>query len=393
MPTQQVPTSADLVDAADAHPLVVAAKQFSREVLWPDALETDANGATPAAIDGLRRIGLLNHLAPAHYGGGGVDQATERRIHEHISYGCFNTWLAWAQHTGRSKYFTDLERKGKPIGRLGEQVLRGEILTGTAISDARHYPQRYVRATRVAGGWALDGTVSWVSGWGLNVLLSVAAIDPTTETQLLALVPVDGRLRAEPLPLIAAGGSRTERVIFDDVVVPDEDIVDSVPKSGWQQRDLKIVSDLRPQVFGVAQAILDELRAEPEPAAVEVAEVWAPRFAHYRAQAYHLTDLAEANPKGEQHYDDRLALKVEGLESLHQIARALVIARAGSAIRRDNRAQLHARSALFLQVQSQNRQSRASQLAGITAAALPAASRRAGRNQFGRSLDANESES
>jgi alkylation response protein AidB-like acyl-CoA dehydrogenase len=369
MTTDTAPTAADLADAADAHPLVVAAARFSREVLAPAALATDVEGVPASSIDGLRAIGLLNHLAPAAYGGGAVDRATERRIHEHIAYGCFNTWLAWAQHTGRSKYFTDLLAKGRPIGPLGEQVLRGEILTGTAISDARHYPERYVRADRVPGGWRLDGTVSWVSGWGLNVLLSVAAIDPTTETQLLVFVPVDDRLRARDLPLVAASGSRTARVTFDGVFVPDEDVVSTTPRSEWRRRDLKIVTDLRPQVFGVAHAILDELRAEREPAAVAVAEAWAPRFARYRARAYELTERPETDPAADPRFDERLALKVEGLDALAQIARALVVARAGSAIVRDNRAQLHARSVLFLQIQSQNPESRTAQLAAITAAA------------------------
>ncbi|HEY9314441.1 acyl-CoA dehydrogenase family protein [Williamsia sp.] len=361
-------SSADLVDAADEHPLVARVRAFAHDTLAPRALRTDREGVSADTVDELRRIGLLNHLAPASFGGAELDKAAERRVHEHLAYGDFNTWLAWAQHTGLIVHFTTLAKSGKPIGEVGERVLRGEVLSGTSISDARHYPTRYVRATPTAGGWRIDGTVSWVSGWGINTLLSVAAIDPTTESQLLALISVnDERLRAEPLPLVAASGSRTWRVTFDGVFVAEPDIVKRTPRSEWDQRDRNIVSDVRSHVFGVSRAILDELRTTG--ASAVVAQAWEPQFARYRARAYALSDQAESDPAGPQYFEDRLALKVEVLRSLHEIARALVISRAGSGILGTDTAQLHARSALFLQVQSQNQQSRSAQLANIAASA------------------------
>ncbi|MFF0818452.1 acyl-CoA dehydrogenase family protein [Rhodococcus sp. NPDC003318] len=363
-------TSADRVDAADEHPLVARVRDYAHGTLAPRALQTDREGVTAGTVEELRRLGLLNHLAPAGFGGAELDTAAERRVHEHLAYGDFNTWLAWAQHTGLIVHYTTLAKSGASIGARGERVLRGEILSGTAISDARHYPTRYVRADPVEGGWTITGTVSWVSGWGINALLSVAAIDPTTETQLLALIDVDDeRLRAEPLALVAAAGSRTWRVTFEGVFVAEADIVKRTPRSEWNHRDRNIVSDVRPQVFGVARAILDELHASGEDAAAAVARAWEPPFARYRALAYALTDRAESDPKGPQHFEDRLALKVEVLRSLQDIARALVVSRAGSGILATDTAALHARSALFLQVQSQNEHSRAAQLADIASAA------------------------
>ncbi len=87
------------------------------------------------------------------------------------------------------------------------------------------------------------------------------------------------------------------------------------------------------------------------------------------ALAYSLTDRAASDPKGPQYFEDRLTLKVEVLRSLHEIARALTVSRAGSGILDTDTAALHARSAQFLQIQSQNEHSRAAQLAHIAAAA------------------------
>ncbi|SNT00000.1 Acyl-CoA dehydrogenase [Rhodococcoides kyotonense] len=322
-------------------------------------------------VDRLRELGLLNAHAPTAFGGAQVDKAGERAIHEHIAHGDFNTWLVWAQHSGLVTQYAEHAKSGQPVGETGERVLRGEILTGTAISDVRHYPERYISATAVAGGWAIDGTVSWVSGWGVNEFLTVAAIDPATETRLLVLVDVtDTRVKAEKLPLVVATGSRTWRVTFDAVFVPESDVVTRGPISDWDTKDRNIISDVRAQAFGVARAIFDELRASSNPKAVAVQSAWEPRFAHYRASAYGLSDRAGADPKGPQYFEERLALKVETLRSLSEISRALVISRAGSGIVGTDTAQLHARSVLFLQIQSQNSESRAAQLEDIAALAL-----------------------
>lgn len=362
--------SADAVDAADSIAVVARARDFARQELAPRALDTDAQGVSTETIDRLRSLGLLNAHAPTEFGGAAVNKAGERRIHEHIAGGDFNTWLVWAQHSGLVTHYTEQVKAGRSIGPVGEGVLRGEIFTGTAISDVRHYPRRYVRATKVRDGWAIDGTVSWVSGWGVNTLLTVAALDPETETRLLVLVDVaDERVTAERLPLAAASGSRTWRVTFDSVRVTDADVVTRGPISEWDGRDRAIISDVRAQVFGVAKTVLGELGSSTNEKAVAVQRAWEPRFAFFRASAYALSDRAEANPTGPQYFEERLALKVDTLRSLSDIARALVISRAGSGIVGTDSAQLHARSALFLQIQSQNSQSRGAQLDDIVSAA------------------------
>lgn len=363
-------SSADAVDAADSVPVVARARDFALEELAPQALRTDAEGVSPEIVDRLRTLGLLNAHAPAEFGGAQVNKAGERRIHEYIARGDFNIWLVWAQHSGVVTHFSERAESGKSVGDFGERVLRGEIFTGTAISDVRHYPQRYVRATAVDGGWNIEGTVSWVSGWGINQLLTVAAIDPRTETRLLVVVDVaDERIHAEKLPLVAASGSHTWRVRFDAVFVPEGDVVTQAPISEWGNKDRAIVSDIRAHAFGVAHTILDELGASESEDAVAVAQAWRPRFGEFRAQAYGLNDRAESDPRGPQHLAERLAVKVDMLRSLQEIARALVVSRAGSAIVGTDTAQLHFRSALFLQIQSQNSHTRAAQLKAIASSA------------------------
>jgi alkylation response protein AidB-like acyl-CoA dehydrogenase len=56
------------MSAAGDHPFVEAVARFAEEELRPAALATDAAEVPRAAIDRLRALGALNHLAPAAYG-------------------------------------------------------------------------------------------------------------------------------------------------------------------------------------------------------------------------------------------------------------------------------------------------------------------------------------
>ena len=204
----EVIDSAIEVDRADSHPLVAAAGEHARIRLRPQALHTDADGVTAEGLDELAQRGLLNHLASPAFGGAGLTRAEDRRIHEHLASGCLNTWLVWAQHAPLARRIETSLTGIAPAHELVEALLSGRIVAGAALSDVRRYPDRYIQAQRVAGGWSLNGTISWVSGWGVNSALLIAAVSPETEHVILALVPIDERFVAEPLPLAALGGQQ-----------------------------------------------------------------------------------------------------------------------------------------------------------------------------------------
>lgn len=359
------PDPADTVTAADEHPLVRRVRDYAETELSPTALRTDRDGVTAERIGQLRELGLLNHLAPAAYGGLAVDRATDRRLHEIVAGACFNTWLVWAQHgplAGRIAGLLTGRSEDQALPPLFERVLRGEILLGAGISDVRRFPDRYVAASRVDGGWTFAGTISWVSGWGLNSALTVAAVEPATETVVTALVLIGERTRASPLDLRAVAGSRTDRVVLDHVFVPDAHVLGTQTVDAWRRDDIGTASDARPHHFGLAATVLRELAESDEPAVRAVAATWRPRIAGIRARAYALADDAAAAGGGPHRVAERLAAKAASGEALSTITRALVVARAGRSLAGDNTAQLYARSALFVLVQGQTADVRAAQL-------------------------------
>lgn len=363
-------TPADDVDAADAHPLVARVRRYADDVLRPTALRTERDGVTRTRVDELAALGLLHHLAPTRYGGLAVDRATDRRLHEVVAGACFTTWLVWAQHAPLAGRLAERVASGPPLAPVAERVLRGEVLLGAGISDVRRYPEHYIAATRVPGGWRFSGTISWVSGWGLSSALTVAAVEPGTGTVVTGIVPVGDRTRvAAPLRLAAVAGSRTERITLDDVPVPDDHVLTTRSLRQTRVDDLGVAGDARGHHFGLAATVLAELDASPHPAARDVADAWRPRVAQIRARAYALADEAARARDGAHRIDERLATKVASGEALSTLTRALLVARSGRGLADDDTAQLHARSALFVLVQGQSADVRTAQLAHLAHAA------------------------
>ncbi|MFD6452886.1 acyl-CoA dehydrogenase family protein [Nocardia sp. NPDC060220] len=342
---------------------LVRVRDYAERVLRPAALSTDRTGVLADRIDELGGLGLLNHLAPTEFGGLAIDRDTDRRVHEIIAGACFNTWLVWAQHAplaGR------IAAAGAPVSALAAQILRGELLLGAGVSDVRRFPDHYVVARKAADGWTFDGTLSWVSGWGLNSALTVAAVEPDTETVVTALVPVGPRTRSTgPLALGAVAGSRTARVHLDEVFVPDENVLTTQSLDQARIDDTGTASDARAHHFGLAETILTELERSTVPLAADVAATWRPRVAEIRSTAYALADEATAAGTGPHRLDERLATKVASGEALSAISRALLIARSGRGLSGDDTAQLHARSVLFVLVQGQTTDVRRAQLAAL----------------------------
>jgi alkylation response protein AidB-like acyl-CoA dehydrogenase len=358
--------AAAAVDAADERPLVARAKEYALRTLAPAALRTDREGVPRETVEDLRGLGLLNHLAPPEFGGAGLGRPADRRLHEVLAHADLNVWLIWAQHASTVARVAGTLGSGAGGSHpLVEPVLRGEVLIGAALSDVRRHPAGSLTARRSCGGWIVNGTISWFSGWGLNEAAILAAVDPTSEQVVLALVPLDEHYRATPLPLQALTGSRTERVRVLDALVPDTYVLSVKPLATWQHDDVSTAGNAGPHFFGVGRRILDELAAEPHGAAV--AEAWLPYLRALRARAYELADAVLDGGDPDASLPERLSLKVRTGEALTTLGRALVVARAGRGLSADDTAQLHARSALFLQVQGQTRTARTAQLASIAA--------------------------
>jgi hypothetical protein len=346
----------------DALPLVRTTRRFALDSLLPQALASDLDGVPDSHITALRDLGTLNHTAPSEHGGRGVGPGVDRRIGEWIAYGDLNTWLVWAQHAGAVPRLAALEASGHKLGPLAVRALRGEILLGAGLSDPRGFPKRYINAKRVPDGWVFDGIISWVSGWGLNDALTVAAVEPESGTVVTGIFPVGEHSVGHELDIQAVRGSRTWRVELRSAHVPDAETLSTQPWEEWNRADQAKSGDAHSGLFGLTFRLLDELNDSPDAQTRAVAEAWVSRVVQIRDDAYRLSDETRASGTPGHLAAERGQAKQAALDTLEALSRGLLVSRAGSGLLASDSAQLYARAALFLRVQSQTSTARSRQL-------------------------------
>jgi alkylation response protein AidB-like acyl-CoA dehydrogenase len=207
--------------------MVERAHTIAEEVLFPAALEVDAQGAIPGShFDLLAAQGFYGLAGDPERSGIEVDFPSFVRILETLSGGCLTTTFTWIQHhsvvrglTGTAN--TDLREK------YLDAALRGELRGGVSFAGAIPQPPR-LWATATDGGWLLSGEAPFVTGWGLVDVLQISARNTalragqSTGTIVTGLVDAQASagITVEELHMIAAQGSNTVRLRFADYILP-----------------------------------------------------------------------------------------------------------------------------------------------------------------------------
>lgn len=193
------------------------ARYLADEVFAPQADAVDRSGEIPTThFDLLAEYGFYGATMADD-----MDIATFTQVGEILVAGCLTTTFVWAQHLGVARRIAtspNLELRE----RLTEDLRHGRVRAGVSYAGANDQPSLLAR--RVDGGYVLDGTAPFVTGWGLVDILGVMARDADDEGSLISvLVPAEpgSGMHAVPLPLIAADASKTVTLTFDGVQVPD----------------------------------------------------------------------------------------------------------------------------------------------------------------------------
>lgn len=227
MPFEKISLAVAAGSLAGMPSMLERARVIADEVLFPAALDVDAEGVIPPShLDLLAAEGFYGLVGPAERGGAELDVPSFAAIVEALSGGCLTTTFSWIQHHSVVRGLTRTTNMNLREKYL-DALVRGELRGGVVLAGAIPQPPP-LWATAIDGGWVLRGTAPFSSGWGSIDVLYVAARDAEDESLVVSGLidpEASGGITVEELRLIAVQGSNTVRLRFEDYFLPAERIV------------------------------------------------------------------------------------------------------------------------------------------------------------------------
>jgi alkylation response protein AidB-like acyl-CoA dehydrogenase len=203
-------------------------------LLLADAEAVDAADAIPAEhLHALAAAGMYGMFAPVAEGGLGLGYPEMCAVMEELASSCLATTFVLAQHFRLLGAMLDPATPASIREPMLGSTIRGETKGGVALTGLLPGPSSLL-AKPAPGGWLLEGTAPWVSGWGIVDVICVFARGPagpegeTVVTLLLDARPQDG-LSVTPLHLSALNATRTVRLGFAGFFVGEDRIIGSQP--------------------------------------------------------------------------------------------------------------------------------------------------------------------
>jgi alkylation response protein AidB-like acyl-CoA dehydrogenase len=221
------------------------ARELGGRVLAPAAMQVEAaHRVPPEHLDLLAAEGFYGLAGPREAGGLDVPFPAACRIIEILAGACLSTTFVWMQHHGVVRAVAGTDNAALRQQLLGP-LCRGERRAGVALAGLLPGPPR-LRAQATEGGYVLDGTSPWVTGWEYLDTLHVAARrdDDTIVWAVLDAGPRRGggtmdraSLTAEPLSMVAVMASSTVQLRFAGHPVPQDRVTGTLPLEQWRSRD------------------------------------------------------------------------------------------------------------------------------------------------------------
>lgn len=333
---------------------VARARRLADELLRPSAERVDRSAVPRSHLDAWAAQGLLGLAGPRAYGGAQATGAVQREVAAVMAGACGSTWFVATQHTMPVASLTASANEQLRERRLAA-LCSGELLSGVAFSHLRRPGPPAVLATRVDGGWRFDGSVSWMTGWGLCDVVLLAGRTDADEV-VFVLVPARegaGVSASAPLPLAAMAATCTVALTLDGLRVADADVVEVVGAADWLAADALRTANAPPHVFGLQRECVQRLAQTASARDDGTAAALAHSLGQEGARLHRVAETLLEDVPADELVDDRLAVRASALELALRSATALVAASGGPAMSLDAAPQRLAREAVFFLVQAQ----------------------------------------
>ena len=210
-------------------------REFAQNEIAPIAEEIDVEEKVPMdVIRKAAKLGLMGVPFPQEYGGAGAGEMGYCILMEEINKVCGSTATVIGAHTGigamaiyldgtpeqKEKYLTPLAR--------GEKIAAFALTEPNAGSDAAAIQ---TRAVRDGDNYILNGTKIWITNGDIADIITVFAVtDPALgarggDTAFIVEKTFPGFRVGTKETKMGIRGSSTAELIFEDCVVPKENVL------------------------------------------------------------------------------------------------------------------------------------------------------------------------
>lgn len=313
--------------------------------------------ALKAALQGLGKLSLLALRVPQVWGGAGVSEVTFRHFQQLVPRYSGALAFLQTQHQSAGGFLTNSDNQA-----LKQEYLpymgKGQILVGIGFSHLRRQGDPIVTAIPVEGGYQLDGTVPWVTGFGFFQDFIVGATLPDGQA-VYGMVPFVETVQktggaitfSEPMALGAMSSTNTVTATLTDWFLPEDRVVFIKPAGAIHENDQKNVLHHGFHSLGTAKAGLDIIEAVYQAKQLPFIQQAfdALNTELNRCQSAMMTALASDS----QTWEERLQLRAWAIHLAQRCATAAVTVSSGAANYRYHAAQRVYREALVFTVSGQ----------------------------------------
>ena len=205
------------------------AKEFTNKEIKPIAQKIDEEENIPRElIKKIAEVGFFGTSFPEEYGGGGFGKIGYCVMMEEIARGCSSTATMVGAHQsiGTNAIYVggseELKKKYLPKLCSGEMIASFALTEPEAGSDTFNLK---TEAKKKGDKWILNGSKIWITNAGIADLISVFARTEKGITGFAVEAKSPGVIIGPPEKKLGIKGSTTNSITFENVEVPEENII------------------------------------------------------------------------------------------------------------------------------------------------------------------------
>jgi len=310
-------------------------------------------------IELLKDAGYFGLGIPSLYGGMEADDATRQEYTELMASACGVTAFTQQQLQSGGGFVSGSDNTPLKEALL-PRMARGEVLCGIAFAHLRRPGPPVVTAQTVPGGYLINGSAPWLSGWAVMDSFVLGVHMPENDRHLYLYVEAD---RSNPAisvsptaKLVCMNASDTVSVTFNNLFVSDDYRLYDRPAADMSRADLCGITGHVHQPLGCTRGSIVYLRSladrKNRPDLLMVAEQFEHEVDQCRREAHTWNGSCADLPEYKEH---ALHARTSTILLAVRAAHATIAATGGSAHYMDQPPQRLMREAIFYTTAAQTR--------------------------------------